>query len=123
MLNGTHVKERFIRGASTPAGIAVNGRYIYWANIGPNGEGATIGRAKLNGKEVNQSFITGASAPAGIALNASNVFWADACPLGGGCTLGVFGGTTIGRASLQGTEVSQQFIAGASSPVGVAVAA
>ena len=53
-LNGTGVNQRFLTGASGPVGVAVNSKYVYWAN---NSTG-TIGRANLNGTGVNQRFIT-----------------------------------------------------------------
>jgi virginiamycin B lyase len=117
-LDGSEVNESFITGASAPAGIAVNASYIYWANMGPSGSGTTIGRANLNGTGANESFITGASTPGGIALDAASVYWSNASPLGGAGSLS-FGGSTIGRASLDGTNVNQSFITGASSPLGV----
>jgi hypothetical protein len=64
-LNGTGVSERFITGASTPVGIAVSSRYIYWAN---NATG-TIGRANLDGTGVNQRIVTvQAGRPLGVTL-------------------------------------------------------
>jgi len=118
-LNGTGVNESFITGASAPAGIAVNGSHIYWANQGVNSSGTTIGRANLDGTTgVNQSFITGASSPGGIAVDATSVYWSNASPLAGPAT-NAFGGSTIGRATLDGAGVNQSFITGANSPLGI----
>jgi hypothetical protein len=117
-LNGTGVDENFITGATAPAGIAVNGSHIYWANQGVNSSGTTIGRADLNGTGVNQSFITGASSPGGVAVDATSVYWSNASPLGGPAG-SAFGGSTIGRSSLDGAGTNQSFITGASSPLGI----
>jgi hypothetical protein len=52
LLNGTRVQQRFITGArDDESGLAVDSRYIYWANA------ASIGRAQLNGTDVDQKFI------------------------------------------------------------------
>jgi hypothetical protein len=46
------VNQRFITGArDDESGLAVDSRYIYWANV------SSIGRARLNGTAVNQKFI------------------------------------------------------------------
>ena len=67
-LDGTGANQSFIGGAHSPAGIAVNGPYIYWANFGGTHgvAGTTIGRARLNGTGVNQSFVKGAKTPVGV---------------------------------------------------------
>jgi sugar lactone lactonase YvrE len=67
-LNGTHVNESFIVGASEPFGVAVDAQHLYWTNYGSG----TIGRASLNGMHVNESFIH-----AGVSL--SN---AESAPMG-----------------------------------------
>ena len=55
LLNGTHVNQRFITGASFDmVGLAVDSRFIYWTNDGTD----RIGRARLNGSDVNERFIT-----------------------------------------------------------------
>jgi len=102
--DGSSVNESFIIGATSPAGVAVDGNHIYWAN-----SGSTIGRANLDGSGANQSFITGASDPFGIAVEGSHIYWANS------------GSGTIGRANLDGTSPNQSFITGASAPYGVAV--
>jgi virginiamycin B lyase len=42
-------------------------------------------------------------------VNKSHTFWAN------------YGGTTIGRAGIDGTHVKQDFITGASGPAGLAI--
>ena len=62
---------------------------------------------------MNESFITGADSPAGLTIRGSYIYWSN------------FGGphgtrgTTIGRASLNGSGANQKFIRGARSPVGI----
>ena len=55
-LDGSGADGHFIVGAKAPAGIAVSGRYIYWANHGSG----TIARARTDGSDVNERFIKGA---------------------------------------------------------------
>jgi hypothetical protein len=62
---GGSVDPTFITGADQPAGVAIYGRHIYWANAG-NG---TIGRANLDGTDVQENFITGLNTPTGIAVD------------------------------------------------------
>jgi virginiamycin B lyase len=94
-LDGTSPNNALISGASQPAGVAVNGSYIYWGN---NGTG-TIGRANLDGTGVNQSFInTGAANLSSVAIDGSHIYWADH-------------GTGIGRANIDGTLVQPNWIA------------
>ena len=107
----------FIGDIGTPMGapvigMAVDDRYIYWANRSL----ATIGRANLgDGTDVRPNLITGASlgggtaAVAGVAADNGYVYWANR------------GIATIGRANLDGTDVRQDFIPGTSPAHGVAV--
>jgi hypothetical protein len=112
-LDGTGANQSFITGASNPAGVAVDGAHVYWANFG-SGAGNTIGRANLDGTGANQSFITtaaGITNPCMVAVNGTHVFWAN----NNGFV------NTIGRANLDGTGVDNSFITGANQPCGVAV--
>jgi hypothetical protein len=62
-IDGTDVDQNFIT-AGGPAGVAVEGKHIYWTNDGETGAlggGQSIGRAKLDATYINQSFIIGAS--------------------------------------------------------------
>ncbi len=52
------MNQSFITGADNPCGVASDGTYLYWGNVGSNDTGKTIGRAKLDGTGVNESFIT-----------------------------------------------------------------
>jgi virginiamycin B lyase len=100
-------------GASKPAGVAVDGTHVYWADNAYS----TIGRANLDG--TGARFIIGASKPTGVAVDGTHVYWANG---GFGSDNGGFGsGTTIGRANLDGTGANQSFITGVENPTGVAV--
>ena len=56
-------------------------------------------------------YVTAASAPAGIIVHRGKIYWANQ-----GLNQG---GTTIGRANLDGTGAVQDFITGAHSPAGL----
>jgi hypothetical protein len=86
--------------------VAVNGRYVYWANYGSG----TIARANLDGANVEKRFITGADEPIGIAVDSGHVYWTNA---------GLDPGSgTIGRANLDGSRVNQHFTRRATRPAG-----
>jgi virginiamycin B lyase len=109
---------------ATPASgraAAVRG-YLYWTNTtgGPPKFGGVIGRARLDGTDVNQKFITGASFPSVVLVFGRYLYWANTGPLPNGA--GTIGAGTIGRARLNGTDVNQKFITGASQPVGLTAA-
>ena len=60
--------QDFITGADDPCGVASDGTYLYWGNVGSNITGKTIGRAKLDGTGVNENFISGADGACGFAF-------------------------------------------------------
>jgi hypothetical protein len=62
------MNQSFITGADGPCGVASDGTYLYWGNVGSEGTGTTIGRAKLDRTAVNESFITGADGACGFAF-------------------------------------------------------
>jgi virginiamycin B lyase len=89
--------------------VAVNGRYVYWANYGSG----TIARANLDGANVEKRFITGADEPIGIAVDSGHLYWTNA---------GLDPGSgTIGRANLDGSRVNQHFIKAGNPTGGLAV--
>jgi sugar lactone lactonase YvrE len=106
-VDGTNPNQRFIIGASTPTGVAVDAAHVYWGNAG---SAQTIGRANLDGTGANQSFITGTDTAEGVAVDAAHLYWGNAGSA-----------QTIGRANLDGTGADQTFISGALGTRGVAV--
>jgi hypothetical protein len=114
MLDGSLVDQNFLGAPEpllNPCGVAVDGEYVYWANMAGSAPQGKIGRAKLDGSEVDNELVKGAENPCGIAVNATHVFWAN----------GGVSGTTIGRARLDGTEAQHDFITGLNRPQSVAV--
>jgi hypothetical protein len=109
-LDGNEPNYSFITDTQQPTGIAVDGRYIYWANIswGENPSGS-IGRANLDGSEPDPTFIENADSPIGVAVDGSHIYWAESG----------FGG--IGRANLDGSEPQLHFVPGPEEAFGVAV--
>ena len=95
-INGTALNDSFISGLNDPEGVAVDSKFIYWAERGMN----RIGRANLDGTGVDPGFIsTGTVSPVGIAVNSSGIYW------GGGGATGM-----IGHANLDGGNPDNSFI-------------
>jgi hypothetical protein len=112
-LNGTGLKAKFITAASEPCGLALDNGHVYWADDSLPPE--HIGRASLDGSFLQPEYVTMEAAfPCGVAVNSANIYWADT---------GIFGGgTRIGRADVaSGKNVDLSFIAGASTPCGLAL--
>ena len=111
-LDGTHVDQSFITGASGPSEVLASGKYLYWGNATACSESGacngSIGRAALNGTDVNEHFIA-ASTPYGLAVHGQYIYWSG------------WGTGTIGRADLNGTNVDPKFITGLNAPDGVVV--
>jgi hypothetical protein len=61
--DGSGVDQNF-QGSTTATGLAVDGRYLYWAG------NSTIGRADLDGSSASPSFIPSAGVPAAVAVDA-----------------------------------------------------
>jgi Low-density lipoprotein receptor repeat class B len=104
--DGRHVVHDFIKHVQFACGLAIEGRYIYWANLynaHGTGPGTTIGRARLNGTGVDNSFIRGADWPCGVAANSTSIYWADG-PSQNPSRQGDEDGT-IGEANLDGGGV------------------
>jgi len=101
-LDGSGAIQNFIEmsGFSFPAGIAVDGTYLYLNDSYNN----AITRATLDGTSVNRYFITGAggiyanNGMVGVAVDPNYIYWDNVSS------------NTIGRANLNGTGVNQSFI-------------
>jgi hypothetical protein len=88
----------FIQELPGPVGIAINEKYIYWANFSYY-LGTTIGRANLDGTGTKLDFISGCSRPWGVAVDDTYIYWTNIEPY-----------NQIGRANLDGTNANQSFI-------------
>jgi low-density lipoprotein receptor class B len=96
-INGTGQNNNFITSLSSPVGVAVDSKFIYWTDRGAN----QIGRANLDGSGVKRDFITGdVSNPAGIAIAPTGIYWVN----NPGAT------STIGHANIDGTSPEAGFI-------------
>jgi hypothetical protein len=107
-LDGTG-ERTLLAGSQRACGVALAGRYIYWANeplVGPR----TIGRALESGADVEGTYITGLNGPCGSAVYSHYLYFAD--------------GATIDRADLSSpdpTASTQQIVMGTRNACGVAV--
>jgi hypothetical protein len=107
-INGTGANNGFIAGLFQPHAVAVDSKFVYWAQGG--GPDGSIGRANLDGSGANPNFIpssAGVINPRGIAVTASGLYWAN-------------GGGTIGRANLDGSGPNPALINSGSQICGLA---
>lgn len=110
-VDGSGANGRLINGARSPAGIAVAGGYVYWANYTTG----TISRARIDGSHADGRFIrTSIYATIGVGVDDRHIYWTYA-----GFDLGV---GWIGRANLDGSGVDRHFIKAGDSPNGVVAA-
>jgi sugar lactone lactonase YvrE len=105
-LDGSRPSLSFLS-ASSPMGIAVSGRKLYWANAGAS----SIGRVDVDGSGANPKLVSVPNFPVAVAVDDAHVYWAD------------YLGNAIGRANLDGSGVNPRFIPLTGSPLGVAVSA
>jgi hypothetical protein len=96
-LEGGEVEPTFIPGFIA-CGVAVTGRYIFWG-----GYSGSIGRANVDGSEANDHFVSGTGTVASVAADASHLYWTNWTS--GNQTL-----STIGRSTVEGTEVDQSWV-------------
>lgn len=108
-LDGSGARGHFIAAAKAPAGIAVGGGYVFWANDWSG----TIGRARLDGSDVENRFVEHVDEPTGVAVAGGHVYWTSNWidPNSG----------SIGRARLDGSDVKRHFIKAGDTPIGLAV--
>jgi hypothetical protein len=109
-LDGTSVNEAFIYGRRAD-GLAGGTSDIYWADL----SGPAIGRANLLGGAINDAFAA-AESPEGVAVDGGHVYWANAWT--GGALVEP---TSVGRANLDGSGVSQHVVSGVLDPEAIAV--
>jgi low-density lipoprotein receptor class B len=105
-INGTGLNDNFVTGLNRPIGVAVDSKFIYWADWNAN----QIGRANLNGTGVTLNFIPGVH-PEGIAVTSnSGIYWGNDT------------GTsdTIGHANIDGTNPVISFFPTGTSICGIA---
>ena len=67
--------QKFITGASSTDGVAVDGFHVYWSDF--IGGVYAIGRAKLDGSHRNQRFITGGNITHAVAVDGSYIYWTN----------------------------------------------
>src|SRR5262249_15378166 len=105
-INGTGLNDNFITGLNNPEGVAVDSKFMYWADRGAN----RIGRANLDGTGVTPNFVPTVPGAVGIAVTNSGIYWGiDA------------GGNRIGHANIDGSNPDNNFIAlGAANTCGIA---
>lgn len=108
-LDGSDARGGFIAAARGPAGIAVAGGYLFWANAGSD----TIGRAKLDGSDIENRFVEDVAEPIGVAVAGDHVYWTSRR---------IFDKTrgSIGRARLDGSGVRRRWMETGGEPTGVA---
>jgi hypothetical protein len=88
--------------------------FVFWSNEFGSTVANTLGRDTIDGNaaNINQSFVVNGNDPKGVAIDGNFIYWAN------------FGGNSIGRANLNGSNIpapNPNFITGAVQPEGVAV--
>jgi LVIVD repeat len=92
----------------TACGVAVAGKFAYVANE----ENGAIDRVSIRAQQpAVKQLVIDLGAPCGVAVSGNHIYWGDA------------ESNSIGRADLDGGNVKEQFIPGASEPCGVAAVA
>ncbi|MGK2956070.1 MAG: hypothetical protein ACSLFI_10430 [Solirubrobacterales bacterium] len=100
--DGTGVNNKFVETIVSPCDVATNGTYVYWSG----GEGVGyIGRANVANRAAQDYFIqTANDLNCGVAVDDSHIYFNNY----------ILGG--IGRATLDGGNVENTFIAGGINP-------
>jgi virginiamycin B lyase len=103
-LDGTDVDQNFITEPDTPVGLALDASHIYWTDY----YAGTIGRASLDGTNVEGDFIRGRARAyvTDVVVDADHLYWGQFLSEP---RVFAYDGT-IGRASLDGTEVDQRLV-------------
>ena len=114
-LDGSRLVRRFVRipetgwWDSTPRDLAINRSHIYWTS-----GTAFIGRSRVNGRGVNLRWLdTDSAGVFGLTISRRHVYWTSNEPA-------FDPPPRIGRARLDGSRVTRQFIKSATGPGGMA---
>jgi low-density lipoprotein receptor class B len=110
-------RPNFISGPSVnpSCGVAVDSNFIYWSAHHHNPDASGIGRANLDGSSPSEvNFLSPgrfmpSNTPCGVAVDSANIYWADSAT------------SSIGRASLDGVNVNQNFIHTGPEPCALAI--
>lgn len=96
-LDGSNPERPFIPLPATygGCGLAASAGYLYW------GQDGAIARANLQGGEIESVFIPETGALGGVAVQAGHIYWAASWS---------GGGTSIGRANVDGSEADPAWI-------------
>ena len=108
-LNGSGPNNSFIAGLNDPLGVAVDSKFIYWAQ--GTGAASSIGRALLDGSQASAGFIpasAGVDSPVGVAVDANFIYWINETG-------------NIGRALIDGTSPTANFVVAPGTHCGLAV--
>lgn len=103
--DGRGLKASLIKNASSPGGIVVHGKYIYWANIDTN----SIGRASINGTGANPKFISAGESVVYLGIDSNYIYWAGSS------------GGLISRARLDGSDINKTCIDAGTAPTSLTV--
>jgi hypothetical protein len=96
--NGTKLSRQFIKlpqetGGGVANGLATNGHYLFFSRC----QNAEIGRANFGGGGVAYIKLSKGACPQGLAIGGSEMYWAEV-------------GGHIGRATVQGTHISSNWL-------------
>ncbi|MGH2926264.1 MAG: hypothetical protein ACRDK1_09880 [Solirubrobacterales bacterium] len=76
-LDGSNVKPGLVKGIYYGAGVASDGKHVFWGESGSNPTMATIGRATIGGRKVNHAYRNAATycGVFGVRATADDLFW------------------------------------------------
>lgn len=76
-LDGSHVKSALVNGIYYGAGVASDGKHVYWGESGSNPTMAQIGRATIAGKKPDHTFRSAATycGVFGVRATSADLFW------------------------------------------------
>jgi virginiamycin B lyase len=103
-VDGTEVNQEFIKLAASSAitDIAINATHIF----ATRSNSSRIAIDKIEGGGLNENFITTGTLPMAVAVNSTHIFWSSGT--------GGEGLVDIGRATVAGASINNEFIANVS---------